>query len=393
MNSFDGKNYFKNKGALKKNYDVCILENTSYREKIVFFSYGGRQFSDNPRWISKKMHELYPDYIQVWILNNDDNKYGILPEYVKIISPYSRMKLLKEMATAFCVVSNTEFCDVYYKREGQYYIDTWHGSNPLKKILYDAMPKEEWPIKIAEDKLVDLMVTNSKFGTSIYRSAMEYFGEVIEVGLPRNDILVKNDRKIAEKVKRKLNIGAKKKVLLYAPTFRDNLVGKQNVLVDLHRVIDLLKNNEEWICLLRSHPGAKGLHCIDDYNEDVIINVSDYPDMAELLLITDLLITDYSSCAADFILRDKPAIMAQFDYEDYRRNCRDFYYEMEELPFFIAHNQGELEKIILGLTDEKVKDNCDKIKAFYQIKETGKSAEEICQMINDEYYKRIVKAR
>ena len=360
------------------------------QKKIVFISFGGRQYSDNPRWISEKMHELYPEYKQIWILNKFNDNYKIMPEYVEIIDAIQKIRALKELSTAFCVISNTEFYDTYYKRKEQYYIDTWHGSNPLKKILYDVIPKDEWTVKIADNKLVDLMVTNSNFGSNLYRSAMEYFGKVIEEGLPRNDILVKNDSVIIEMVKRRLNIGIKSKILLYAPTFRDDLLGEQDVLVDLHRIIGLLNDNEDWICLLRAHPGAKGLKCLSD---DFIMDVSDYPDMAELLLITDLLITDYSSCASDFILRDKPVIMAQFDYEDYKKNCRDFYYEMDKLPFFIAHTQCELEKIILGLTDEKVKDNCDKIRAFYQIKETGESAEKICKIINDEYYKRIVKTR
>lgn len=357
-------------------------------KKIVFISFGGKQYSDNPRYISEKMHEVYPDFKCTWILNDASDKYGIIPSYVRKVSVKKRFQVLREMSTAFCVISNNQFEDYYYKHRKQYYINTWHGNNPLKKILHDAYPLGNRPMPVMDNKLVDLCITGSVFGKDLYHSAMRYFGRILDVGTPRNDILVKNDVQLSMTVRRRLGIADGEKVLLYAPTFRDNSRSKQETLVNLSSVMRLLNTNDRWICLLRAHPSTKELKYKGDDENLIILDVSDYPDMAELLLIADMLITDYSSCASDMILRNKPAIMAQFDYEDYRKKCRDFYFEMDELPFFIAKTQAELEEMIMGLTAEKVEENCRKIKEFYQINETGESAKEICKIIHAEYIRR-----
>ena len=373
------------KVMIRKLFMYIISRIYPIEKKIVFISFGGKQYSDNPREISEKMHGLYPNYKHIWIINEDMDKYSMIPSYVKKIGVCHRFKILKEMATAFCIISNNQFMDCYYKRPAQYYINTWHGNNPLKKILYDVLPEDEWPIRIADNKLVDLCISGSGFGSRLYGSAMHYYGRILEIGTPRNDCLVNEDIKRAGEVRHRLHIPAKCKVLLYAPTFRDNLKSKQNVFVDLERIMKLLGIDGDWRCLLRAHPASQGLK---EEQQLPVIDVTHYPDMTDLILIADMLITDYSSCASDIILRNKPAIMAQFDYDDYRKKCRDFYFEMDELPFFIAKTQAELEEMIMGLTVEKVEENCRKIKEFYQINETGESAKEICKIIHAEYIRR-----
>ena len=119
-------------------------------------------------------------------------------------------------------------------------------------------------------------------------------------------------------------------------------------------------NNEEekWVCLVRAHSLSKGL-CVE--NRKDIIDVSLYPDMTDLLLISDILITDYSSSAGDFILQHKSTILALFDIEDYSRNCRFFNFDLKELKFIKAFSQSKLDVILQNIDDDKIYKTCDDV--------------------------------
>jgi CDP-glycerol glycerophosphotransferase len=105
--------------------------------------------------------------------------------------------------------------------------------------------------------------------------------------------------------------------------------------------------------------------------------------MADLLLVSDALITDFSSSAGDYALLNRPLILFQSDYDEYVEKDRGFYFDMNDSPYFIAKNQEELEVIIAKLTEDKVKENCKEILDFYGTCETGKSSEVIANRIID----------
>ena len=103
--------------------------------------------------------------------------------------------------------------------------------------------------------------------------------------------------------------------------------------------------------------------------------------MADLLLISDMLITDYSSSAGDFALLKRPLVLFQSDIKEYIKYDRSFYFNMEDSPYYIAENQQELEDIINELDEKKAKENCEKILEFYETNETGHAAETIAEII------------
>ena len=138
----------------------------------------------------------------------------------------------------------------------------------------------------------------------------------------------------------------------------------------------------EWICLVRAHPKSLG---VDVGSCNNIIDVSNYPDMADLLMVADFLITDYSSCSGDFILRKKPLILAQFDLEQYMEEDRNFHIDVNKTGYLIARTQDELNHFIDTMSDEQFAENCEKVLAYFGTHETGRASEDVCRWIEQHY--------
>ena len=350
------------------------------QKKVVFSSFFGKQYSDNPKAICDEMHRLYPDYELVWLLNNKN--VDILPDYVRAVSQSdSRFAWGKEIATAASYVYNVENKTRIYRNSRQSFIQTWHGDRAIKKVLKDRNPN----LVLYDDELTTLCVSGSESGTGLYKSAFGYNGKIMGSGCPRNDCLLHVNQEKIQRVKELLNIPQDGKVLLYAPTFRDNNKEKpQNANVNVQRTLDAYPADEKWICLVRAHIASAGLS--GDFTDNRIYDVSAYPDMADILCVTDFLISDYSSCATDFTITGKPIILALFDKEEYQQECRKFFADPEQAGFIIADNQEELENIIRTTTQQQYQEACDRVNKYYGVTEIGHSAEDVCHYI-DSYYR------
>ncbi len=375
------------KYLFEKVYYLTYSRFHKMEKKVLFQSFDGKQYSDNPRAISEKLHELFPDYKIVWKLDNKNDKYGIIPDYVSFI-PDEKIKAfpfkyLGELSRSCCMVTNDAIVASSPKRKGQFFISTWHGDRAFKKVLA-ALPEHKGiPL---EDKYADICVAGSKYGENQFRTAFLFTGEIFTHGTPRDDILVNNssnDRKI---VLEKLRLSPLFKYLLYAPTYKDNSnkTAQFNEALSLSRTLSSLQKatGYEWKALSRAHSAAYGGIKYNDEDSDLIIDVSDYPDMSDILLIADMLITDYSSSPGDAALRNIPIIL--FQNEEY---SRPLYFKMEESPFFVAKTQKELEDLIVSLTEERIRENCKQILEFYGTYESGQASELIAKRINEEYMK------
>lgn len=359
------------------------------KKQILFESFNGKQYSDSPRAISEAMHKQYPEYTLVWALKTDENAYNLRPDYVKV-AHVSSFSYYKALATSFAFVTNNAIGPNIYKRRNQFFIQTWHGDRGLKKVLYNQYPDGKGMIQVVDNRVTDLCVAASNVGENTFRTAFRYTGEISKVGMPRNDLLVKRNVEREIYTKKILGIDLDKKVLIYAPTFRDSAKTKQKATVDLISTLKLLEERgEKWTCLIRAHSASKGLDC-NNAMTDKFIDVTHYPDMADLLSIGDMLITDYSSCAGDFILTGKPTILAMFDKEEYNRSCREFPFDIDAAGFIIADSQMELENIIRTYSNIEYKNNCKKLLDFFQISESGTAANYICDRL-DNAYKKIIK--
>ncbi len=169
---------------------------------------------------------------------------------------------------------------------------------------------------------------------------------------------------------------------MYAPTYRDmRMWQRQDAVLDVPRTLDHLERTtgERWRCLYRAH--YMNTELVMGTDDARLMDVSGYPEMTELLLITDMLITDYSSCGGDFALLRRPVFLYHADAEEYLRECRSFYFDIEKSPFLVAHSPQELERLIDETDAQRARENCEALDRFFGTTETGHAADAVCDYI------------
>ena len=331
-------------------------------KKVVFSSFKGASFSDSPRAIAEALHEMRHDADIVFQLGKEADA----PAWVRRVAPRS-LRWVGEMSTARVYVDNFNRPFYQIKFSDQKYVQTWHGDRGFKRVLYDMDPDGGFP----DYKYMDLAVAGSDFCEKMYRTAFRYGGEVLKVGLPRNDALV-NPMPMRE-ARRRTGLPQDKKILLYAPTFRDSARGGLfHPPFDLAAAVSALRaeTGEDWICAARAHDLNAGVAGAD-------ADVTKYPDMAELMMASDMLLTDYSSCAGDFPLLGRPTVL----YHPAERFERALYFDVEKSPYRIAHTEAELRDLLIQTGDAR--QNADEILAFFGTHETGRSAAAVAARISE----------
>lgn len=350
-------------------------------KKVIFSSFEGRSYNDNPRYISEKLHELCPEAEIVWLFQTSVIDRVQVPDYVKKQYRITRAGLIEQATARFWVDNFRHTESLYLNGKKQFYIQTWHGDRGFKRVG-DDNEKLDHKVLRMEDQCA-MMIAGSEFGKGTYRTAFHFEGEVLMDGCPRNDILLKNDPSEAAAIRLKLGVGDGVKLLMYAPTYRDALERcAQDAVLDISATLDHLEKTtgETWRCLYRAHYLNTALNVRADAR---LIDACRYPEMAELLLVTDMLITDYSSCGGDFALLRRPVFLYHADAEEYLRESRSFYFDIEESPFLVAHDQAELERLIDETDAEKARENCEALDRFFGTTETGHAAEAVCRYIMD----------
>ena len=350
------------------------------QKTVLFSSFGGKSYSDNPRAISEKLHELFPDIKISWCIKRSKSQY--LPKYITPVFEEDKGAVIKAYATSKVIVTNYAFPDLK-KHPKQFFIQTWHGDRAFKKVQYDnPFVHEDYFRPESQFGFCNLCVAGSDYGERQFRSAFRYPGEILKVGTPRDDRLVNPNPQEIEEVREKLGVASNTKILLFAPTVRMSKINGLEVKnLDIERTIAALELQYKcpWVCFMRGHPGTKGLVGIQ-YN-DHVIDLSAYEDMADLLLISDMLITDYSSCSGDFALLHRPIVLFQEDRDEYLTGERTFYFDITDSPYWVAENQEQLEAIISRISTRTAQMNCDEILQFYGTQETGNSAETVAEII------------
>ena len=349
--------------------------------KVVFVSFSGVSYSDNPKAVSMAFARIFPDIQQVWIFENPAGKQSIVPKQVML---RKKSHLLFELATSSAWVFNDTLPAWVYKGKKQFYVQTWHGDRGFKKILYDYSSRKG-KLPLVEESLCDLAVAGSDFGEAFFRTAFRYRGEVLKTGCPRNDVLVSCDNNLVSITKNHLGLEEKVRYVLYAPTLRRK-TGKDRErqpvqTIDFMSTLNTLMAifGGDWKFLVRSHVKVPGLHGVPE--SERIIDVSSVDDMAELLLVSDILITDYSSSTGDFALTHRPVILFQDDQDTYRTKERTFYFNISESPFWVVTTQEELISLIESLPGLDYSANCDAILQFYGTKETGHASEDVAMRV------------
>ena len=304
------------------------------QDMILFESNIGKSVGDSPKRIYDEIIRQNLKLKKVWVINKNQTFHDPDTITVKRLSPQYFYYLIR----AKYWVNNQNFPHYIKKREGQIYLQTWHGT-PLKKMLHDIEQvhgRDEGYLERVSTAITqwDYLISPSEYATNAFKSAFKFEGNVLEIGYPRNDLFFHDD--VEQKVrslKNSLSLPQDKKVLLYAPTFRDNqAVGRNKFEFQLQMDIDRLKEalGDEYILLLKMHVVISKKIQIEEEHQDFVIDVSHYPDIQDLLLITDVLITDYSSVMFDFANTRKPMLFFTYDLDEYKNNIRGFYMDFEE---------------------------------------------------------------
>ena len=233
--------------------------------------------------------------------------------------------------------------------------------------------------------------TGSDFNKRFLRDAYHFKGPYLDVGLPRNDILIHNDPEDEARIRKGLGIDINTKILLFAPTYRDlnqREERRETVTLDLLHVLDVLEETtgERWVCLVRAHYLSLGLNLDHLSKSPRLTDVTDYPEMAELLRAADALISDYSCAAGDFALRGRPIWLYVADIDDYTANSRELCVNPLDTPYRCARTPSELDALIRRTTPEGARENCREILEYYGAHETGRASEVaagyICSILN-----------
>jgi CDP-glycerol glycerophosphotransferase len=352
------------------------------KNKVVATAFGGLRFGDNPKSMLEALYELYPEVEIVWVRKRGRNYE--LPQWIRPVYTWT-FRWLYEYATAGIWINNCITPDYIHKRKGQLYIETWHGGLGIKKVFGEHHTNGKKK-KLYEhiSNAADVFISNSDHLSAIYRRALCYHGPIWKCGYPMNDILFTDNTRVKDKVKTALNIPASNKIILYAPTHRDKFV-KENIVNESVFFHDFKKLGHylnkrfgwEWTIMVRWHHGnMKILSRLNIPND--VLNVTDYPDMQELLMSIDVLMSDYSSCLFDAAMRRIPCFIYASDYDDYKE-YRGVYYEMEELPFPYAKNNDELEQNIRAYNHEDYLKKWDAFTVRMGLNETGHAAKDIAE--------------
>lgn len=349
--------------------------------KIVFNNFNGKGFGDNPRYIAEEIFKQDLPYKLFWICN----KTAEVPNWINRISMFS-IRGLYTLATSRVIINNVKNGLPYFKKKSQYYIQTWHGSlimKYLEKEVEDKLSRTYVNASKADSKLIDCFLVASNDDERIIKSNFWYDHEILRCGCPRSDVFFKKSVEYINQIKEKLEIPLKNKVVMYAPTFRDDF-SVNGYKIDTNRILNALKirfgNN--WSLIIRLHPNVTVQDSVFHFNENVI-NVCNYPDAQDLSLIADIMITDYSSIMLDAFLQGKPVFLYTSDYEEYIKN-RPMHSIYKKLPCNRCATNDELIQTILNFDSIIYQANLDKfLNITFHSYDDGLASKRVVERIND----------
>jgi CDP-glycerol glycerophosphotransferase len=358
-------------GALERAY----ARSRAPLENAVFFeSFYGRNASCNPRAIDAEIARVAPGVVRYWSVVDCS---VVVPEGAIAVVEGSP-EWWRARAVARLLVVNDWMRRRFVRRPGQRVLQTWHGT-PLKRL---ALHRPGFDVRralavVRESRRWDVLLAQNPYASRILAKAYAFVGRPVWVeGYPRNDVLATGD---AAAVRRGLGLGPDERVLLYAPTWRDD----REQMVDF---LDLekLARDAGAALLVRGHsrtliPGA-------DTTGARVIDVTAYPDISALLLAADALITDYSSVMFDFTGTGKPVYFFTPDLDDYRGRLRGFYFDLaDRAPGPLTSTQEELTAALLDPgSPTRFADRYAAWVARFNARDDGRAAERVVARLLDQ---------
>ena len=347
--------YNKLGSSMLKTFGIFVRQDDRL---ILFNSFGGKKFDDSPKALFDYMKKdrRFQDYKFVWAFHEPEKHRVSGAEVIKT----DTVQYFRTAMSAHIWITNSGIeRGLSFKKKGTVYLNTWHGT-PIKYMGADAL-------KIAPSEMpkrnYDLQNAQSMYEAEIFsRSYCIPMEKMLVCGYPRNDILINNDADTQKTYKKKLDLPIDKTVILYATTFRDydrdtarNCILKPPIHFETWKEV----LGEEYIVLMRCHYEVAKLLGVD-IDGDFVRDVSDYPTLNDLMLASDMLISDYSSIIFDYSILKRPVVLYTYDYDTYKKK-RGMYIDVREAFDGGSVSEEELLQIIKNLDREK---NIEKVEAF-----------------------------
>ena len=346
----DERGQYHQRRLLERSYQARRAE--PLRDAVVFTSFRGRQYSDSPRAIHEELAARGGALEHFWVVRDQACR---VPATANAVRDGSR-EHYELMARARYVVANDHFPEWFARRDDQVCVQTWHGT-PLKRLGLDMAEmrratqryRRRWSRQVANWQYV---LSPNRFSTPVLRRSYAIEGELLELGYPRTDALARPDREArSQALRRRLGIPDGKRVVLYAPTYRDQAVDRRGRhRLDLQLDVERLRGalGDDTVLLLRKHH-----RIIDPVHaplDDAVRDVSAFPDGTELLLAADVLITDYSSLMVDFASTGRPLLLFTYDLEAYGSQIRGLNVDLAEIaPGPLLRTTDELAEALRDL--------------------------------------------
>ncbi len=359
--------------------------------KIVVSTFeGDGGYCCNPRYIVEELQRRNRGYEIVWLTHDVSRPF---PKGIKVVQD-TPFHVAYHLSTAHVWIDNYRKPFGTVKRKKQLYIQTWHASMGFKAVgLYrgNLFPKIARIVSESDSALADYLVSNSQYCDLTYPKQLLYNGPTIRTGSPRVDCLINKKNELHKEIRERYGIDLQTRLVLFAPTFRGgNQTNKKQVVADIPsldfvRLVEALRQKfgGQWKVMLRLHPQLSAkmekmpLH---EENKD-LIDVSQAPDISEVMAACDLIITDYSSCAFDALFAYIPVLLYADDIQTYVENRGQLMWKKNELPFRIAENNDELIQNIDKFNPEQYVADADAFMKKHGVIEDGHASERVADVI------------
>ncbi|MCI8724727.1 MAG: hypothetical protein HFG66_01120 [Hungatella sp.] len=365
------------------------------KQKIVMWIFEcGGGYGCSPKYVAeeilKRNREGKTGYKIVWLLNDMEKEF---PKEIKKVKN-TLWNRAYHLSTAGTWISNTRTFYGTKKRKGQHYIQTWHATiciKPIGKYRKGRLPKMAYLVSRYDSELIDYVLSGSKWCDHMYRKGLIYDGKIVKTGTPRCDVLFNQREEKRLQMRQEYSIPQEAKIMLYAPTFRGGSQNKarsvntEESTVDFERLIEALEKRfgGTWYVFLRLHPqlAAKMEKLKIRHVWNRLIDVSQRPDMNEIIAGADGFLTDYSSAVFEAAMAGQPGFLYADDLEEYVEDRGDLMFDMYKLPFPVALNNEKLIDNILGFDEEEYKRKTENFMKKMGIFEDGRASERVVDLI------------
>lgn len=375
----------------KLTYKLVSVDN----QLVIFISFHGRGYSDNPRAIYEQMKKdpRFKDYRFIWFIKNHKEKNIQIPGAE--IKEYFSFPYFYYLSKAKYWIINCKMPTYICKKPEQVYLQTWHGT-PLKRLAHDIIAPEDATFyrsgvsfeKMCHSYDVDVerynyMISPNKFCTEVFQTSFRIDRErLIETGYPRNDFITNATIKEIEQLKKKFHLPLDKKIVLYAPTWRDNSYVAAGYTFELeanfHKWKEIL--GDEYVVVFKPHyliiNKYEGDHSLDGF----LYSINADAEINELYVLSDILITDYSSVFFDYAVLNRPIYFYMYDLEQYKDELRGFYLDIyTELPGKIYEDES---KMLLDIKDHIYDYSfLEKFNERFNSEQTGNCAQKVIDIV------------